>query len=185
MQDAEGAVAVADAVGDDPHRREVVDLVELLALLVHLLPDRIEVLGAAPDLRLDPDLGEFPLEDRDDVVDVGLALEPPLGHAPLEVHVGVRVEAPERQVLQLGLDVRHSEPVRERRVDVERLLTDLARAVPGEVVQGAHVVEAVGELDHEHAQVAGHGDEHLAEVLRLPFLARRERELADLGDAVD
>jgi hypothetical protein len=46
-------------------------------------------------------------------------------------------------------------------------------------------VEAVGELDHEHADVARHRHHHLAEVLGLPLLARGERELADLGHPVD
>ncbi len=36
-----------------------------------------------------------------------------------------------------------------------------------------------------HAQVARHRDQHLAEVLGLPLLARGEGELAELGDAVD
>ena len=45
-------------------------------------------------------------------------------------------------------------------------------------------MEPVGELDHEHADVPGHGHQHLAEVLGLPLLAGGEGELADLGDAV-
>jgi len=39
--------------------------------------------------------------------------------------------------------------------------------------------ETVGELDHEHAQVVGHGHDHLSEVLGCPP-ARGEGELADL-----
>jgi len=37
--------------------------------------------------------------------------------------------------------------------------------------------EAVGELDHDHAQVARHRDEHLAEVLGLPLLADENASL--------
>ena len=55
------------------------------------------MLGPAADLRLDPDLRELPLDDRDDLVDVRLALEAPLGHLALQVHVGVRVQRPERE----------------------------------------------------------------------------------------
>ena len=73
----------------------------------------------------------------------------------------------------------------ERRVDLERLLGDLARLVRRQVVERPHVVQAVGELDHHDPQVAGHGHQHLAEVLGLPLLAGGEGELADLGDAVD
>ena len=49
----------------------------------------------------------------------------------------------------------------------------------------AHVVQAVGELDDEHAQVAGHRDQHLAHRGRLLGLARVELDALELGDAVD
>ena len=46
-------------------------------------------------------------------------------------------------------------------------------------------MQAVGELDEDDADVVDHREQHLAEVLRLPLLARRERDGADLGDALD
>jgi hypothetical protein len=48
-----------------------------------------------------------------------------------------------------------------------------------------HVVEAVGELDQDHANVARHRQQHLAERLGLRFLAGREAELVELREAVD
>ena len=44
---------------------------------------------------------------------------------------------------------------------------------------------AVAELDQQHADVARHRDDHLAEVLRLAVLLRGEVDLAELGDPVD
>src|SRR4030095_13593172 len=49
----EGTVAVAHRGGDDPDGRQGVDLVELAALVVHLIPYREEVLGPDADLRVD------------------------------------------------------------------------------------------------------------------------------------
>ena len=59
------------------------------------------------------------------MVDLRLALEPPLGHPAHELLVVLGMQHPEGQVLELGLDLGHAEPVGERRVDVERLLGDL------------------------------------------------------------
>ena len=53
-----------------------------------------------------------------------------------------------------------------------------------QVAQRAHVVHAVGQLDHDDADVLHHGQQHFAEALRLPVLGRKEIELAQLGDAV-
>ena len=51
--------------------------------------------------------------------------------------------------------------------------------------EGAHVVQAVGELDEDHADVVDHGQHHLADVLGLRFFAGGEIDSADLGDAFD
>jgi hypothetical protein len=49
------------------------------------------------------------------------------------------------------------------------------------MAQGPHVVQPVGQLDENHADVVHHRQQHLAEVLRLPLLAGREPDGADLG----
>jgi hypothetical protein len=50
------------------------------------------------------------------------------------------------------------------------------------VLERAHVVQAIGELDEDHANVVDHRQQHLAVVLGLPLLAGREGDLGDLGD---
>ena len=99
--------------------------------------------------------------------------------------VGLRLEVLERQLLELVLDLAHPEPVGDRRVDVARLLRDLDAALLGQVVQRPHVVEPVGELHEDDADVVHHRQQHLAEVLRLPLLARRERDRAELRHPFD
>ena len=46
-------------------------------------------------------------------------------------------------------------------------------------------MQPVGELDQDDADVARHREQHLAEALRLHFLARRELDLVELRHAVD
>ena len=54
-----------------------------------------------------------------------------------------------------------------------------------QVVERPHVVQAVGQLDEDDADVVDHREQHLAEVLRLALLARRERNGADLRHPLD
>ena len=91
----------------------------------------------------------------------------------------------EAQLLELVLHQAHPEPVGDGRVDVQRLLGDLDPPLLRQVVERAHVVQPVGQLDDDDADVVDHRQEHLAEVLGLALLARRKRDRADFGDALD
>jgi hypothetical protein len=91
----------------------------------------------------------------------------------------------EGQLLQLAIQVVEAEPVGDRRVDLQRLAGDAAALVGAHRVQRAHVVQPVGQLDEDHAHVARHRQQHLAEVFGLRVLDRLELDLVELGDAVD
>ena len=60
-----------------------------------------------------------------------------------------------------------------------------ARLVVRHEMQRAHVVQAIGELDQQHAHVVGDGEQQLAEILRLLGVLGGEIELVELGQAVD
>ena len=53
------------------------------------------------------------------------------------------------------------------------------------MLERAHVVQAVGQLDEHHAHVGDHGQQHLADVFGLAVFAVGELDLVDLGDALD
>ena len=176
---------VAGALDDHAHGREVVDLVELAALLGHLVVDRVEVLRAARDLGRDVDLLELGLEHHRRLADVLLAVGAALADHRLDLLVLARVERREREILELPLELVDAETVCQRRVDLERLLGLLDLLLLPEVLDRAHVVEAVGELDQDHAHVLRHRHDHLAVVLGLRLLAALELDPRQLGDALD
>ena len=93
-----------------------------------------------------------------------------------------RVEA---EILQLGLDQVHAQPLRDWRVDLQRLARDALARLARLRAERAHVVQAVGQLDQDHAQVARHRQQHLAEAFGRRFLAVLELQLVELGDAID
>ena len=117
--------------------------------------------------------------------DVALAVGAPLGDHRLDLRVLARVQRLEREVLELPLERVDAEPVRERRVDLERLARLLDLLLLAEVLDRAEVVEAVGELDEDDADVLGHRHDHLAVVLGLRLLAGLELDAGQLRDAVD
>ncbi len=116
---------------------------------------------------------------------VALALVALLADQALDLLVLARVQRVEREVLELPLDRVDAEPVRQRRVDLERLLGLLDLLLLRQAAERAHVVQPVGQLDQDDPDVRGHRDHHLAVVLGLRLVARLERDPGELGDAVD
>ena len=183
VDDAERRVAVPDRIDQDADADQVVDVVEADVPGDHLLVDRVVVLGTAGDLRVDLGLAQVGADVLDDFLQESLAPRRPVGHQADDLVEPLRVQGREGEVLELPLHRVHAEPVRQRREDLQRLPGLALLLLPGQVAQRPHVVQPVGELDHQHPDVAGHRDHHLADGLRLGGLA--VLDLVQLGDAVD
>ena len=93
------------------------------------------------------------------------------------------------QALDTAVDLHHRHrrfaQLRDRGVDVARFLSDRNPALIRQVAERPHVVQAIGKLHQDDADVIHHRQQHLAEVLGLALLARRERNRPDLGHALD
>ena len=88
-------------------------------------------------------------------------------------------------ILKLLAQPLHAHAAGERRIDLHGLLGDDPALGRFHGAERAHVVQAVGELDEEDADVARNRQQELAEILRLLGLLGDEVELLDLGQAVD
>jgi len=189
----QGAVALLDAVHDDPDSQKIVDLVDGAPGSLHLAVDAVEVLGAPLDPGIDPQVQEL-LADGLHRLDGGL-LAAGLVLQDLGLQVGVLVGqgVAEREVLQLALELPHAQARGDGRKDLQGFLGDPGLLVRAQRPQGAHVVQPVGQLDQDDPQIASHGQEDLAQVLGLgrllgerlggiPRLAGRDR--GQLGDPV-
>ena len=103
----------------------------------------------------------------------------------LEHFVAIRVDSLEAEVFELELDRIHAEPVRDRRVDVERLARDAPLLLDGQRLDRPHVVGPIRELDEDDAQILRHREQHLAEALGLRLGGAVEAQVIDLADTID
>ena len=97
----------------------------------------------------------------------------------------LRGHVAERQVLELGPDAPHAEPVGDRGVDVERFAGDLPPPYLVEVLEGLEVVDPVGQLDEDDPDVVGHRQDDLPDGLGPADFGRHLLDPADLGHALD
>ena len=100
------------------------------------------------------------------------------------VWVLLRMRVVEAQVLELVLDLVEAEAVGQRRIDVERLAGDLVLLAGEHGAEGAHVVQAVGDLDEDDTDIVAHREQELLECLGLERRSLAEDAAADLGEAL-
>ncbi len=185
MDNAEHVITIGHRAHDDPHRHEIVNLVERLAPLPHFLEDGPKVLRPSGDLEpLDAGLPELVIQ-RDLELEDGLLPGRALGrHLHGQIPVLLGLEKLEGQVFQLGLDAGHAEAVRQRRVDLPGFQRDSGAPLRREMLQGPHVVQPVAQLDDDDPGVFGDGQQQLAVVLHLLFRGGVEGQAGDLGETV-
>ena len=185
MDDAERGVTIFHRRGDDSKGQIVVDLADVDPLPPQLLVDRMDRLDPAVHLGIDDVLLHLAVEGRANAVDDVARSLHLLVHRLAQIFELARVHVAKCQVLELILDLSHPEAVGDRSVDLHRLLGDALPPLFGEELEGPHVVQAIGQLHQDHAEVRHHGQKHLAEGLGLLLFLRDEGVAGDLGDAVD
>ncbi len=185
VDDAEHVIALRHRAHDHPHRHEIVDLLERLVALAHLLVDGPEMLGPAGHLEPgESSLAEFVLEGPAELLDQLLALGAPGRHRADQRLVVVGLEILEGQVLEFGLDPGHAEAVGQRRIDLPGLGGDADPLLRRQRIQGAHVVQPVGQFDDDDPGVLGDREQEFPVVFDLLFRGGAEGEVGDLGEPV-
>ena len=183
VDDAQNVVAVGDGVHDYTEGAEVEDAVEGKLLGVHLAIDAVDMLDAAEDGGVDPLLLETDADLLLHAVHEGFQFR----HSPVQRFgdflIALRVEILQGEIFQLPLGALHAQPVRDGGVDLHGLQRLAALLLGRLIVHGAHVVETVGDLDEDHADVLGHGQKHLAQVLHLLVFLAGVLDAGQLGDA--
>ena len=186
MHGTKRGIAITHRMSDDAQRHQVVNLGELLAFALHLLIDGPIVLGATVDLKaLKTNAIELIGERLDGLGQITLANLARLGYHARDALVGIGLQVEEGQVLELPLDRAHAQAVGQRRVYVHGLARLKQTAVLAQGGKRAHVMQAVGELDDDDADVLGHGEEHLAQREGLLLVHAVDFDVGELGHAID
>ncbi|MNM80777.1 hypothetical protein D3C81_927540 [compost metagenome] len=163
MHHTECGVAGGHVVDHHPYRTDVIQLVEGQALLLHLPPDAVDVLGPATDLGVDALHAQFARQHLLHVLDVALAGDARFVDLARDAPVGVRLQVAERQVFQFPFQLPDAQPVGQRRMDVAGQLGQRAALFLIELVGRAHARQLPGQQDRHHPQVADDGQQQPAQ----------------------
>ena len=170
---------------DDAHGQNVVDLIEGDVLVLHLVPDGIRCLHPLAYLIVDAHFLQGSLNGFLKLVERLMTGYTCLFQFPLNKGIFLWMFKLETEVLELRLNLIKSQSVGYGGIEVECLTSNLILLVGRLRVEGAHIVQTVGNLDENHADVLAHGEKQLLEVLGLGRSLLAENAAADLGESVD
>ena len=128
---------------------------------------------------------EHVAQHLDPTIDVGRVFGQLTDHLRADLPGCDGLEVAKGKVRELAADPVDAQQARERCVDVCGLPRDspLLRGRHG--LERAHVVDAIAQLDEQHADVAAHRHEQLSKADRLVLPPREVGHFAELGDSVD
>jgi hypothetical protein len=182
VDDAESGVAIALGIADDAHGKQVVNLIEAAFLANQFAMERVKSLDARFEFGGNAVLDEAGANGVLDVFEKALVDGLFFGDFFLQGEVSVRLEEAESEIFEFALDDGHAEAMGDGGVDVHGLARDALLLDGRKEFQGAHVVEAVCELDQDDANVVDHGEKHFADVFGLARFRSHHVQAADLGD---
>ena len=186
MQNANRPVAIGHIVDHHAKGHDVGDLLEADMALGHLLPDGIGVLLAAPHLHLQPSLGKRLRQGESNLLHLPAASLADLRQPPGDGGIGLRLQLLESQQVHLAHIFIHTHPLGQGGIDFHGFAGDAAAFFRAfDVMQRAHVVQPVGQLDQQHPQILAHCQEEFAQVFGGALLLAHRLDLRQLGHAID
>src|SRR5208283_512289 len=185
MEDAQYIVAVAHRVRDDPYSDNILHLLKRDLLFNHLLVNAVIMLD--PALYLNGNVRQLELF-RDDVLhltDIAVLLLFAFRNLFFKLAEQIGHKSLEAQVLGLRPHPANTEPVSEGSINVEGLPRDTSLFFLGQMFNGPHIMEPVGEFYEYDPHILRHGKEHFPEVLGLGVLFSLELNLRQFCQGID
>ena len=143
------------------------------------------MLRAPLDLRLDSRRLKLGTDLLNGILNEFLPFTPLLLYLLHQSIVCLRFQVPQAEILKLCLNAGDAEAIGERRIDFECLPRDALAFVLAHILQRAHIVQAISELNHDDADVLRHSEKHLAVVLEFDVLLGHGLNAPEFRHAVD
>ena len=182
---AQHGIAVLHRIHQHANGDQIKNLLKRLVLEHHLAVYAVKMLRPAVNFVVNVHLLELVAQGVDHRADVFLALGALHADLDNQVLISLRVEIAQAQILKLLLDFIYAKTMRQRRVNVERLLCDSLLALRRLRFQGAHVVRSVRQFDEHNADILAHRQNHLADGFGLLLHAGGKIQPFQFGHAVD
>ncbi len=163
VDDAQDRVTVHFIFHQQAYAADIREQFEGQAFAGHFVVNRVDVLRPPGDLGFDAGFPDHLADAPDDAFHLLLTRPALARQGAGDLFFFVRLQEMEGQVFEFPFHLPDTQAVGERGEDIHGLLGDTALLLRIQILERAHVVQAVGQFDHDHFGLFGHGQEGLAQ----------------------
>ena len=125
-------------------------------LLDHLPVNGVERLLSPENISLDAGAGQLVRQAAQNLLHHLLAVAPHGFDGTFQHFITVRIDALERQILQLAEEGVQTQPVGNRRIDFQGFACNAPTLIRAHAAQSLHVVQTIRQLDQDDANITRH-----------------------------
>ena len=153
----------------DTHSKQIIDLVNRLILIHHLLIDTEEMFDSSVNLRFNGCLIHMLLDLFDDIVYKLLSFTFTKSNFIHQIIVYIWFQIFQRKVIQFYFDFGDTKSHSDRCINIHRFAGFFLLFLRSHILQGAHIMQAVCKLDQNNTDILCHRKKHLSKVFCLKF----------------
>ena len=169
MDYAQSRITISYRIHNDPNGKQVIDLIQRLSLIYHLLIDTEKMLCPPVNAGFNSCIINMLAHFLHQLLNILLPYTLTNRHLFHQIIVGFRMKIFQRQVIQFNFNLGNTKTLGKRTVYFLRFPGDTLLALRGLIFQRPHIVQPVRQLDHDNPDILGHSQEHFSQVLRLHF----------------
>ncbi len=185
MDLAKHSIAIFHCADDYSEPQQVEDLSKGLVFSFHLIVDTVKMLGPPLYIRFNAASPQGFIECHHDSIKITFALAALLGHHVYQTVILRRIKVAKREIFQFPFNFPHSQSMCQGCVDIKGFLRDSPLAILGQIFQRVHIVHAIRQLNQDDAEVFGHRQKHLAQILCLPLFTCLKINFTELCDPIN
>ena len=185
MDVAQHGIDITWSIQDTADGNQVIDFIKALLLILHLAVDRVDMLWSAINFSMQMAFPCIGLNLVDNLFDQLFSLATLFLHHVRNLVEFCLIQITERQIFKLPLDARNPETVSQWRINLHGLTRNAFLLILAQMLQGAHIMQAVSQFDQNDTDILRHGHEHLAMVFRQLLFMGLVLDLPELGHPID
>ena len=167
MNHPQRCITVLHCLHNNPDCKQIIYLIQGLVLVYHLFVNAEEMLHSSVYPSFNPGLADMSRHLVYNTLYKGFSGILTQGNLLCQIIINLRLQILQRKIIQLHLNFRNTKPVCNGRINVHRFTGLFLLLLRLHILKSTHIVKAVRQLNQNHADILGHGQEHLPQILSL------------------